>query len=179
MGFFKDILCKSLGLPTDSEFNQALNGLRSQIARLNVLADGLDILNDSDDDLKLGFALRLDLLNFALHIAASDGRLEQSEVDAINSFLGVNLTYSECKTAIEDLGLGSIAFTRELPISFRILTELSRDADVNTRDFANSMISAYQGLGQVISMVDGEVSQSEHDDLDRYINMLKRYASTF
>lgn len=179
MGFFKDLLRKSQGLPTDSEIQQAMNGLRMQIKNLNILADGLDAINNSNDDIRLGPALRLDLLNFSLHIAASDGILDKSEVDAINLFLGSNFSFSECKRVIEELGLGSVAFTRELPISFQILTELSRVFDVNAREFAENMISTYIALGSVIASVDGNVSASEQQDLDRYINMLKRYADTF
>ncbi|MGI6105762.1 MAG: hypothetical protein ACOYD7_06210 [Raoultibacter sp.] len=86
MGFFGNILRKAQGLPTDSEVAQSLDNLKAQIAAMNALADSLDAINSDADDVNLGMALRLDMMNFALHIASSDGVLEPSEVDAINLF---------------------------------------------------------------------------------------------
>jgi len=180
MGFFKDVLRRAQGLPTEGDIQDSLNGLRKQIVMLNVLAMALDEANPStDDDINLTFALRMDLMNFALHIASSDGVLEESEVDAINAFLGTDLSYTECKYAIDEMGLGSHMFSRELPVSFQILTQIAHQSDADAKQFANSLINTYRKLGAVIAMVDGEVDPREKQDLDRYIAMLDRYASTF
>lgn len=180
MGFFKDLVRRMQGLPTEKDVRNALDALQKQIIMLNALAMSLDELNPPDDNgISLTFALRMDLMNFALHIASSDGVLEPSEVDAINAFLGTNLSYSECKFAIEEMGLGSHAFSRELPISFEILTRIMIGADIDGRKFADNLISTYRNLGAVIARVDGEVDPREMQNLDRYIGMLERYASTF
>lgn len=178
MGFFKDMLRKANGQPTDSEVSRALNGLRDRIHMLQAFAISLDEANDSDDDISLFFFLRLDLLSFSLHIAASDNVLEPNEVDAINAFLGMEMSYSECKSMIEDLGLGSAAFNRALPASFQILTEMARNSDAGARKFANSLIDTYEQLGIVIASIDGDFAASERRDLNNYIDMLRRYAST-
>lgn len=180
MGFFRDTLRRAQGLPTESDISLALNALREQIALLNALALTLDASNpSSDDDMSLFLALRIDLMNFALHIASSDGVLEPNEVEAINSFLGMDLSYNDAKFAIEELGLGGHAFVRELPASFQILTEIARGSDADAKEFTMSLINTYRNLGSVIAMVDGDVDPREKQDLDRYINMLERYASTF
>lgn len=93
--------------------------------------------------------------------------------------MGYNFTYAECKAAIETLGLGGPAFSRTLPVSFQILTQVCLDVDAEARKFASALIGTYQNLGSVIAMVDGDVSPQEKQDLDRYINMLERYAATF
>lgn len=180
MGFFKDLVRRAQGLPTEKDFQNALDALQNQIIMLNALAVSLDKINCSDSNaMNLTFALRMDLMNFALHIASSDGILEPSEVDAINSFLGTNLSYSECKFAIDEMGLGSHMFSRELPVSFEILTQIAVDVDADAKKFADNLIGTYRNLGAVIAMVDGEVDVRETQDLNRYISMLERYASTF
>lgn len=176
MGFFRDILRKSQGLPTDSEISQGVSALRIQIAKLMLCADGLDAVNNYSSDINLGFALRVDLLSFSLHIAASDGVLEESEVAAINCFLGINMPYDECKRAIEGLGIDTL--THRIPLSFQMLTEEARSVDLNPRKYADMMIATFQALGQIIAMVDGEIAESERQDLNHYINKLKEFANT-
>ena len=178
MGFFKDMLRKANGQQTDSEIQQALLGLRDQIHSLQAFALTLDAANDSSDDISLFAFLRLDLLSFSLHIASSDNVLEPEEVQAINVFLGMDMSYSEAKSMIEDLGLGSAAFNRTMPASFMMLTQLAKGAEADAARFANSLISTYQNLGTVIARIDGSFDSREQTDLNNYIDMLKRYART-
>lgn len=178
MGFFKDVLRKASGQPTESEVNRALNNLRERIFMLQAFALSLDEANDSDDDISLFVFLRMDLLSFSLHIASSDNMLDANEVKAINAFLGMDMSYSECKSMIEDLGLGSALFNRTLPASFQILTEMAKYAEADAIKFAEGLIATYEQLGIVIAKVDGDFDAREQRDLDNYINMLKRYART-
>lgn len=177
MGLFRDMARKVQGLPTDSEIRQALNDLQIRIHAFQMLADNLDSAAGVRSEEGLGFAVRMDLLNFSLHIASSDGRLDPKEVDAINQFLDLRLTYYECKGLIEKLGLGSNTFNSDLPMSFQTLGSIVKITDAEPRKFANSMIAIYEHLGLVISSVDGDFSETERRDLDRYISRMKSYAN--
>ena len=185
MGFFKDMWRKAQCLPTESEIAQSLRELRTQIDRMKAQADDFDAVNANNDneyfkgDMKLGAALRFDMLNYALHIAASDGVLEQPEVDAINSFLGVDLTYDECLVAINNLGLGGASFSRELPVTFQILSDISGYPAFGAKQFAENLIVVDRMLGTLISSIDGDATSQELADKAKYIKMLERYASTF
>ena len=97
MGFFKNMLRRASGMPTDSEVSRSLNNLRDRVHTLQAMAIAMDAENDSSDDLSLFVFLRMDLLSFSLHIAQSDNVLEQKEVDAINVFLGMDMSFAQCK----------------------------------------------------------------------------------
>ena len=179
MGFFKNMLRRANGMPTDSDVSRALNNLRERVHALQGMALALDAENDSSDDLSLFFFLRMDLLSFSLHIAQSDNILEQKEVDAINVFLGMDMSYADCKTLIEDLGIGDKDFNASVPASFKILTEMAKGSSVGARKFADALITTYEQLGIVIASIDGDFDARERSDLNDYISMLKRYATRF
>ena len=179
MGFFKNMLRRANGMPTDSDITRSLNNLRDRVHALQAMALAMDAENDSSDDVSLFVFLRLDLLSFALHIASSDNYLDQKEVDAINVFLGMDMSYAQCKTLIEEAGLGDKDFNASVPSSFKILTEMARGTSAGPARFADALISTYEQLGIVIGSIDGDFDARERRDLDDYIAMLKRYAARF
>lgn len=179
MGFFKNMLRRASGMPTDSEVSRSLNNLRDRVHTLQAMAIAMDAENDSSDDLSLFVFLRMDLLSFSLHIAQSDNVLEQKEVDAINVFLGMDMSFAQCKMLIEDLGLGDKDFNASVPASFKILTEVAKGSTAGARKFADALIATYEQLGIVIASIDGDFDARERRDLDDYISMLKRYAARF
>jgi len=176
MGFFRDLLRKANGQSDDSEMQRILEKLRTQIGMLQALAIRMDEINDSDDDISLFAYLQLDLLGFSLHIASADNVLEQSEVDAINVFLGADFSYSDCKSLIEDGGLGSASFNSTIPPSFKLLTEFAKYAEGDAKRFAANLIDTYRVLGMAIAAVDGDFDTRERQNLENYISMLERYA---
>ena len=176
MGFFRDLLRKANGQTNDAEMQRILEKLRIQIEMLQSFALAMDAENDSDDDISLFVCLQLDLLSFALHIASSDNVLEQSEVNAINAFLGSDFSYSECKSLIEEGGLGSAVFNSTIPTSFKLLTEFAKYADGDAKGFAASLIYTYKVLGTAIAAVDGDFDAREKQNLDSYISRLEQYA---
>lgn len=179
MGFFSDMLRKASGMPTESEVRRSLNALRDQILSLQGFAIALDEANNSNDDLSLFVCLRLDLLSFSLHIASSDDYLRPSEVNAINAFLGMDMTYEECKAMIERTELSTAEFNSSVPPSFVILAQMAKEVEADAVRFADAMIKTYKNLGYVIASIDGDFDARERRDLDNYIAMLERYVKTF
>ena len=182
MGFFSDMMRRAQGLPTESDVRMALQGLQNQIMMLTNMADAMDsAAAGTEFEDTFGFALRFDLMNFALHIAAADGVLEPSEVQAINMMLGSDFTYGQCKKAIEEQGLGSDELSYGMPRSFMLLTAFAHGTtpSAKAKEFSESLISTYEALGLVIANVDGDFDESEQRDLERYISMLRMWASKF
>lgn len=174
MGFFS----KLMGKPSpEEEVARAIGNLQGRIAALYGLAYTIDEECGLAGAMSISSFLRLDLLSFALHIAASDDVLEPTEVIAINGLLGSDFSYADCKEMIESTDFATKSFHQVLPATFKMLPEVARGHEIGVRGFAKTLAMTYEEIGIVISAIDGDVDPRERRNLDDYVRMLNDYAN--
>lgn len=178
MGFFKDLVLKANGLPTEAE-QKKQDALKMQVASLYVLAQAIDNEVDFEDDVTLLNALQFDLLNFAMFIASADGHIDQSEIDAINEFLGMNLTRQQCDLLTRDSPIGSKEATEGIPESFMMLSACADLSGIDAREFALGMVITYFLLGDIIASADGYADAKERAEVAGYARKLQALANMF
>ena len=177
MGFFSKLMGRQEPSPQEV-MARSIGNLQGRIAALYGLASAIDTECGLSDEFGLSACLRMDLLSFALHIAASDGVLEPSEVIAINGLLGSNFSYADCKEIIETTEFASKSFNQTPPATFTLLSEVARGHEIGARGFAKAMVATYEEIGMIVSMIDGEVDSRERRNLEDFVSMLNRQADT-
>ena len=174
MGFFSRLMGVQ-GNSSQQELARAVSNLIARIDILYSLAHDMDVDYGFSGVYSISSSVRMDLLSFALHIAASDGVLEQNEVNAINTLLSANFTYADCKEIIEETDFATKGFNSLVPITFKLLTELAKAHPDIAREFAEGLASTYREIGLVVAAADGYIDSRERRNLDDFTDMLYRY----
>lgn len=120
---------------------------------------------------------QLDTYRYVLYLSASDGRLSSSERDYMNSLFGTNYSIDSLVSYINEKNIYSRDFESTPPLSFVIalaqdvlMTAVSSDWNPLYGILGNF----YKDLGLDIIQCDGNVSESEKEDLLTYLKTLHK-----
>ena len=142
----------------------------------------IEMLDSIGEDVSmdgLGGQAKVDMIMYCLHLMSSDGRYTEDETGLINHiFEGYEFTPSSVKFFVEEHGITSGAFNREVPGSLVAVVAL----DKAVREYRNDMMSLshtmtgiYLELGKYVIASDGELDVRERDDIVGYVRMMADY----
>lgn len=122
---------------------------------------------------KLAF---VELEKFLLFLTASDGMIEDEEVELFNYLHSNNLTAEQLKNLIVETRAYSSDFASTFPTCLSLAVMLDeaarkRDASISLTD---TMLETYKTCGKLLLGIDGDIDKSEVEDLVSYIEMLER-----
>ncbi len=177
MGFFSNLYNAAAGKVSD----KVSGSVRSKIASLQSAAETFDRKYSlQSKGVNMWAMITSDLVLYALMIADSDYDIDYDEIRSINKMLGLDLSYSQYQSLIREMGKSWESFSREVPLTMRILIpEIAMSSVVDARMFAKHLIEIYDDLGFIVSAADGDVDSRELINKQNYVAMLKRYASRF
>lgn len=117
----------------------------------------------------------VDIQKFALYLMASDGTIEDAEVDLFNFLFDMNLTAEGVKQIILDCNIYTTEFEDTIPFSLHIFAyadSVFRSWGDN-RNLLEDAVDLWECVGKGFAMSDGNISQNEIDDFHAYMRMLK------
>lgn len=119
-----------------------------------------------------------------LYLTASDGVIDDAEVEFFNEVFGYSFTAQECKELIVKCGIYSNEFANRLPLLFNIalyseewMRARTHTTGIDAPDLVETMINGYQIIGKQVMSADGSASLHEKVDLYDYINSIRKQVS--
>ena len=159
--------------------------LRQYINRVFEIFDGLDengigINSIIDDEEKMASreVLIADSVLFLLYLSASDGELSESEAEFIGSYLGVHYSTDEMRREIRNNNIYSVEFEQCIPLSVKLMVEA--DNRVVQSGYIEStgcrmIYDFYKLISQAFLACDNSVTDTELDNMARYLENIKEY----
>lgn len=123
---------------------------------------------------ELAFA---ELEMFLLFLTASDGMIEDEEVELFNYLHSNNLTAEQLKNVIVETRSYSSDFANTFPTCLSIAVMIDEAAEKRLGrcvSFTDSLLGTYKTCGKLLLRIDGNIDKSEVEDLVSYIEMLER-----
>lgn len=132
--------------------------------------------------IRLREAFRLDLANFCMYLAASDGKVAGGEVLFFKVALGFDTSIDELISTIKEQGIYSESFENTVPMTIKFLkeiedrlTERGMDQIAGQTDY---FIDFYYDLGCGLITSEGDLNDNELRDLNIYMETVYNYAGT-
>lgn len=159
-----------------SKHPQKVNRVKKTILQCNdELTNAVDTLGEGELSHSAARILEMDLQRFALYLMASDGTIEDAEVDLFNFLFDMDLTAEAIKQLIIDCDIYTTEFEKMIPLSLHIYayadSVLKKQGD--DRDCLEDAEDIWEFVGKAFTMSDGDASQNEIDDFHTYMRMLK------
>lgn len=116
-----------------------------------------------------------ELLNFLSYLSASDGRIREKEASFISRCLGENLSAQDLHDYIVNHNTYSTSFENSVPEGLKVVVRW--DLSANTLDCYQSLayIELFRFIGKEFLSCDGEITESEINDFNTYMNTLTSY----
>ena len=130
-----------------------------------------------EDKITMRKSLLLDLLSFCMYLCCSDGTIKQDEADYIRVVLGYDMTPAEISQFVKDNHIYSTKFESEVPTVIRgvyIAGEMLKRKGFQG-DLLAQFIEVYKSVGAGILAVDANLTDSERNDYNIFINTLISY----
>lgn len=128
---------------------------------------------DLDDSPKHFF--ETEILMYWLYLTASDGSIDDDEVDLLNAVFGHGLTAENCKQLIVSNGIYSREFEQRVPLSFFLMAYADEKAKSlgQSIDGVSLLLNSYEKIGEMLINSDGNADASELADLSDYMRMIR------
>ena len=130
-------------------------------------------------DLSLRKLLFVDVMSFILYLSASDGHVSWQEAKYLGDLFESHMTTSAMEELIEKHNLYSVSFEQKVPNSFPYFVKMdiamARAGKALDNPVAVMMIDFFKLLGENFLSCDN-VTSSERDDLQTYLNTMADYA---
>ncbi|MBQ2253356.1 MAG: hypothetical protein II328_05160, partial [Clostridia bacterium] len=116
-----------------------------------------------------------ELLNYLSYLSASDGRIREKEANFISRCLGEALSAQALHDYIVNHNTYSKSFENSVPEGFKKV--VAWDLAANTHDCYQSLayIELFRFIGKEFLSCDGEITESELNDFNTYMNTLTAY----
>lgn len=116
-----------------------------------------------------------ELLNYLSYLSASDGRIREKEAIFISRCLGEDLSAQALHDYIVNHNTYSKSFENSVPEGFKKV--VAWDLAANTHDCYQSLayIELFRFIGKEFLSCDGEITESELNDFNTYMNTLTAY----
>lgn len=160
-----------------------LSSMKRAVASLKHLMESIDSASGAmaayglnDISLDAGGLVKVDLQKFLLYLMASDGVIEDEEVSFINRLFELELTAEDWKEVIVEANIYTNDFAQNTPVSMHIAAygdEYMRIQGGENLELVEKVIEGFTLFGKSFVGVDGDVADSEIEDLAAYIAMLK------
>ena len=144
-----------------------------------VLPDGTDLR-----ERKLGKLVRIELGEFMIYLALSDGAVTQDEAEAIGAMMksadfGLGADIDRIALYAKAGNILSTEFESKPQLGFKTVVNIdnaiARSGRSEKSKFSDSLLTVYKILGKWIIDIDGEASIGERINYDTYIKMLEDY----
>lgn len=150
-----------------------IDTIRRKIQSFYTRCDSYDSREDNETPTK--YLINKELLNFLSYLSASDGRIREKEAAFISLCLGEDITAQQLHDHIVKYNTYSKSFENRVPEGLK--KALGWDLAANTLDCYQSLayIELFRFVGKEFLACDGEVTESEINDFNTYMNTLTTY----
>lgn len=120
--------------------------------------------------------LRLEIAEYMMYLAASDGVLTSSELRMFNTITSCDYDLDGLIDYIDQYNIYSTRFESTVPISMEIaVREQLNGIPGIDYTYPELVFSLFEYVGRKMMEIDGEVTTSERRDYRIYLNMLDSY----
>lgn len=120
---------------------------------------------------------RMEFVELFLYLSASDGVIDDAEVEVLNKVFETALTAQDCKDIIIEHDIYSNRFQNKLPLLFTVALYVDERMKARGADLTNSLVetllSSYQTVGMIVTSIDGDIASQEKADLYGYLNSIR------
>ena len=150
-----------------------IDTIRRKIQSFYNRCDSFDRRDENDISTKS--LINKELLNFLSYLSASDGRIREKEASFISRCLGEGFSAQSLYDHIVNHNTYSKSFERCVPGGFKRVVRW--DLSANTTDSYQSLayIELFRFIGKEFLSCDGEITESELNDFNIYMNTLTTY----
>lgn len=164
-------------------FTEAADMNKELREKINATYDFCDSLQEFigwDRDIEIRDIVKMELLNLAMYISASDGRITYSEAKAMADHLEMNLPPDLINKFIRENNIYSTEFESEVPLSIKLFVDADNrtyreDPDDDRSPVSEILASLFKDVAQEIAIADGNVDDQEKEDWSIYADTLKNY----
>ena len=126
--------------------------------------------------------LELDIASFLMFLSASDGVIDEDEVELYQAVTGYTDNVDEIVDFIVENNIYSAEFESTIPISMKIAVEAERNyhkiMEMDHRyTFPGMLYNLYERIGKALIGIDGSITAEERRDYSVYLANLKEYIS--
>ena len=126
--------------------------------------------------------LELDIAGFLMFLSASDGVIDEEEVELYQAVTGYTDSVDEIVDFIVENNIYSAEFESTIPISMKVAVEAERNyhkiMEMDHRyTFPGMLYNLYERIGKALIGIDGSITAEERRDYSVYLTNLKEYIS--
>lgn len=150
-----------------------IDTIRRKIQSFYARCDSYD--SREENEIPTKNLINKELLNFLSYLSASDGRIREKEASFISRCLGEDLSAQALHDYIVNHNTYSKSFENCVPEGLKKVVRW--DLSANTLDCYQSLayIELFRFIGKEFLSCDGEITESEINDFNTYMNTLTTY----
>ena len=130
-------------------------------------------------NISLKALLRMNLLHFAMYIAASDEQITYSETEVISALCRKIYIPEEIIDEIKEKNIYSTEFEQKVPFIVDLMVQTDNQLDAQKANdpipLSEEILTIFKEVANAVAKADGEVTKQEKEDMDIYIGMLENY----
>lgn len=161
----------------NQELKETLGLFYSMVDALDSKAKVMEKLNLK---MKWSEAIKIELLQFLMYLAASDGQITMDESTFIFEYLDIDFSPIRINDYIRENDIYSVEFEEEPPASLKIMVQVDnsfQEQEITLGQTASeALIEIYRRIGKAFIQCDGTEDEQEKEDLKIFLRMMRDFA---
>lgn len=148
------------------------------------MTDTLDlsskVMEKINSDMKWSEMIKIELLQFLMYLAASDGEITRDESTFILDYLDIDFSPYKINKYVKENDIYSVDFEEEPPASLKLMVLADNSLHEQELDLgqtiSEAMIELYRRMGKEFIQCDGIETEQEKEDLNIFIRSMRDFA---
>lgn len=153
--------------------------IKTMVTMIYEICDKIQGLGNWEHDVDIRDIVKMELLQMAMYISASDGTIAYQEARVMSEYLDTPITPQQINEVIREHNIYSTEFESSVPVCFQIFVAADNMIDkagmgpeVTSSEL---LLKLFMGIAHEVAMADGNIDPQENEDWNIYSGTIKRY----